>query len=213
MAVERSTDQVTPDSSAPWSARPLVIRILVGLIALGAVMALLGWFVLPIGRDDDDAAERSQIVSRATDFAVAYNTYDVADLPDYQKRLKGLLTKQYDQQFVEITNAVFGALETKQQKSGDANVLGVAVDSIDDDSAVAIVAVDASITNTDNAAAVPRRFRWKVTFTKTKGEWLVSNFESVASVEAQATPVPGDPTAPAPSVPAPTTPAPSDGAE
>ena len=207
MAVERPGD---PVDSASWTARPLVIRILAGLTALGVVLALVGSLVLPrIGGGDDDSAERNQVTARANDFAVAYNTYDVADLADYQKRLKSLLTPEYDDQFVEITNAVFGALETKEQKSGSAKVLGVAVDSMDDDSAAAIVAVDASITNTDNAAAVERRFRWKVSFTKIKGEWLVSNFESVASVEATATPVPTDPSA---TTPAPTTPAPSDGA-
>lgn len=208
MAAERSGDPVTP-----WSSRTLVIRVLAGLVALGVVLALVGALVLPrIGGGDDDTAARNQVISRANDFAVAYNTYDVADLADYQKRLKGLLTPAYDKQFVEITNAVFSALKTKQQKSGDAKVLAVAVDSIDDDSAVALVAVDASITNTDNQAAVARRFRWKVTFSKTQGEWMVSNFESVASVDAQATPADpaatADPSAAAPTTPAPTTPAP-----
>lgn len=210
MAVERPGDPV--DS---WTARPLVIRILAGLTALGVVLALVGWLVLPrIGGGDDDTAERNKVSARANDFAVAYNTYDVAALADYQKRLKGLLTPAYDKQFVEITNAVFGALETKQQKSGSAKVLGVAIDSIDKDSASALVAVDASITNTDNAAAVERRFRWKVTFTKTKGDWFVSNFESVASADAQAVPTPTDPSAsaPAPTTPTPTTPSPSAGA-
>lgn len=214
MAAERSGDPVTP-----WSSRTLVIRILAGLVSLGVVLAVVGALVLPrIGGSDDDTSARNQVVSRANDFAVAYNTYDVADLADYQKRLKGLLTPAYDKQFVEITNAVFGALKTKQQKSGDAKVLAVAVDSMDDDSAVALVAVDSSITNTDNQAAVARRFRWKVTFSKTKGEWLVSNFESVASVDAQATPTdpgatPGatDPSA-VPTSPVPTAPAPTDGA-
>lgn len=192
-----------------WSARPIVIRTLALLTALGVALALVGWLVLPSFGDDgggDDTAERNQVVSRANDFAVAYNTYDVADLADYQKRLKDLLTPTYNEQFVEITKAVFEALETKKQTSGDAKVLGVAVDSIDDDSATAIVAVDATITNTDNEAAVERHFRWKVTFSNTKGEWLVSNFESVASVDAEASPVPG---AAAPSAPAPSDAAPS----
>ncbi len=94
------------------------------------------------------------------------------ELADYQKRLKGLLTPSYDKEFVKITDAVFKALESKKQKSGDAKVLGTAVDSIDKDSAVAIVAVDSKITNTDNEAAVLRHFRWKVSFVKRKGEWL-----------------------------------------
>lgn len=193
-----------------WSARPLVVRILAGLIALGVVLALVGGLVLPrLGGSDDDAAERNQVTARANDFAVGYNTYDVADLADYQKRLKGLLTPAYDKQFVEITNAVFGALKTKQQKSGSAKVQAVGIDSIDADSATAIVAVDASITNTDNQAAVERRFRWKVSFTKSKGEWLVSNFESVASVDAEATPAAGDPSATAPTP----TPTPTEGSD
>lgn len=188
MATERSGDTVTG-----WAARPIVVRTLALLTALGVALALIGWLVLPSFGDDggDDTAERHQVVSRANDFAVAYNTYDVADLDDYQKRLEGLLTPAYNKQFVEITKAVFGALETKKQTSGSAKVLGVAIDSIDEDSASAIVAVDASITNTDNKAAVERRFRWKITFSNTEGEWLVSNFESVASVEAEASPVPG----------------------
>lgn len=130
------------------------------------------------------------VTSRANDFAVAYNTYDVASLPDYQKRLKGLLTPKYDKQFVQVTNAIFKALETKKQRSGGAKVVGVAVDSIDKDSAETLVAVDAKISNTDNAAEVLRHFRWKVSFTKSKGEWLVSKFESVAPVDAKATSAP-----------------------
>ncbi len=190
-----------------WSARPLIVRVLLGITALGVVLAVVGALVLPkIGGGEDDTAARNQVTARANDFAVAYNTYDVADLPDYQERLKSLLTPEYDEQFVEITNAVFGALKTKKQVSGDAKVLGVAIDSIDDDSAVAIVAVDASITNTDNEAAVLRHFRWKVTFAKSSDDWLVSNFESVASVDAQA-----DTGAPAPDAgtPSATTPTPT----
>jgi Mce-associated membrane protein len=174
-----------------WSSRPRVIRLLVVATSLGVLLGAVGGILLIVGHDSgkhSDAADRNQVTSRANDFAVAYNTYDVASLADYQKRLKGLLAPAYDKQFVQVTTAVFQALKDKKQRSGDAKVLGVAVDSLDKDSAETIVAVDASITNTDNAAAVLRHFRWKVSFTKTKGEWLVSNFESVAPVAAQADP-------------------------
>jgi Mce-associated membrane protein len=168
------------------------MALLVVATAFGVVLAVVGGVLWALGPSDGagDSSDRNEVTSRANDFAVAYNTYDVVDLAGYQKRLKGLLTPSYDKQFVEVTNAVFKALEAKKQKSGGAKVLGVAVDSIDQDSAKAIVAVDAKITNTDNQAEVLRHFRWKLSFAKTKGEWLISNFESVASVEAQATPVP-----------------------
>jgi hypothetical protein len=176
----------------PWSGRTRAIRILAGITALGVVLALVGLIVPHLSSaDTGDSSARQEVTSRATDFAVAYNTYDVANLADYQKRLKGLLTPTYDKQFVQVTNAVFKALKDKKQKSGDAKVLAVAIDDIDKDSADALVAVDASITNTDNAASVLRHFRWKVSFTKSKGEWRISNFESVAAVSASAgTPTP-----------------------
>ncbi|MCW2799824.1 MAG: hypothetical protein JWQ70_1296 [Aeromicrobium sp.] len=175
-----------------WSGRTRAIRILAGITAVGVVLALVGLLVPRLSSSDDgDSSARQQVISRASDFAVAYNTYDVANLADYQKRLKGLMTSSYDKQFVQVTNAVFKALKDKKQKSGDAKVLAVAIDDIDKDSADALVAVDASITNTDNAASVLRHFRWKVSFTKTKGDWRISNFESVAAVTATAgTPTP-----------------------
>jgi Mce-associated membrane protein len=174
------------------SSRSRVIALLAVATAVGVVLAAVGGVLLlkDPSSASGDSADRETVSSRATDFAVAYNTYDVVDLPDYQKRVKGLLTPAYDEQFVQVTGAVFKALEAKKQKSGGAKVLGVAVDSIDKDSATAIVAVDAKITNTDNAAEILRHFRWKISFAKTKGEWLISSFESVAPVDAQTAPAP-----------------------
>lgn len=161
------------------SSRARVIALLVVATAVGVVLCVIGGVLLlqdsaKGGGDDND---RNEVTSRATDFAVAYNTYDVARLDEYQKRVKGLLTPAYSKQFVEVTDAIFKALETKKQTSDGANVLGVAIDSIDKDSAEAIIAVDAKISNTDNEAAVLRHFRWKVSFTKTKSKWLVAKFE------------------------------------
>ena len=181
-----------PGTVTERSSRSRVIALLVVATAFGVVLSAIGGilFLLDPSGSDGESKDRNEVISRANDFAVANNTYDVVELADYQKRLKGLLTPAYNKEFVKITDAVFKALESKKQKSGDAKVLGTAVDSIDKDSAVALVAVDAKITNTDNAAAVLRHFRWKVSFVKKNGEWLVSAFESVAPVEAQATPAP-----------------------
>ncbi len=188
MAAARTGDPLT----ARRSSTPLVVIAVLGVL-VGVAGLLVPRFV---GGGED--AERDAVVARVNDFATTYNTYDVADLASYQKRMKPLLTPAYDKEFVRVTNAVFGALESKDQKSGDANVLAVAVDSIDKDSAIAIVAVDASITTSSDETAVQRRFRWKVTLSKSDGDWRVSQFDTVVPLDASTDPGSGGAT-PSPS--------------
>jgi hypothetical protein len=166
------------------------------LVIVGVLVGVAGLLIPRVAGGDDLDAERKAVISRASDFAVTYNTYEVAKKDDYQKRMKGLLTPSYYKEFTTVTNALFQALEAKGQKSDDAKVLDVAIDSIDKDSAIALVAVDANITTSQEKGAVARRFRWKVTFAQQKGTWLVRQFETVATLEATT----GDPTAtPSPS--------------
>ncbi|WP_370189972.1 hypothetical protein [Aeromicrobium sp.] len=188
MAAARTGDPLT----ARRSSTPLVVIAVLGVL-VGVAGLLVPRFV---GGGED--AERDAVVARVNDFATTYNTYDVADLASYQERMKPLLTPAYDKEFVRVTNAVFGALESKDQKSGDANVLAVAVDSIDKDSAIAIVAVDASITTSSDETAVQRRFRWKVTLSKSDGDWRVSQFDTVVPLDASTDPGSGGAT-PSPS--------------
>lgn len=178
MAAARTGDPLTTRRSST----PLVVIAVLGVL-VGVAGLLVPRFV---GGGED--AERDAVVARVNDFATTYNTYDVADLASYQERMKPLLTPAYDKEFVRVTNAVFGALESKDQKSGDANVLAVAVDSIDKDSAIAIVAVDASITTSSDETAVQRRFRWKVTLSKSDGDWRVSQFDTVVPLDASTDP-------------------------
>ena len=195
----------TPSTSVP--------RLVWGIGVLGLALAVVGgvlWVVPSQAGEARDAAAEKAVVSRVSDFATTYNTYDVADVDDYQQRMEGLLTADYYADFVELTDALFEAIEDKQQISGDAVVKDVAVESIDDDSAVALAVVDAQVTNTDNEGAVLRQFRWTVNLQLVDGQWRVSQFESVAAQPADAPqtedgeqPAPGD-TESAPSEPEPT---------
>ena len=182
-----------PSDELKTSATP--VRVLTILIVLGVLVGVAGIVVprLASGGADD---ERRAVVSRAEDFAVTYNTYEVSKKADYQKRMKGLLTPSYYKEFTTVTNALFDALEGKDQKSGKAKVIGVAIDTIDDDSAVALVAADAAVTTNQSEASIPRRFRWKVTFARQDGEWLVRQFEQVATLEASTGEPAADPSAP-----------------
>ncbi|MGZ5366381.1 hypothetical protein [Aeromicrobium sp.] len=170
-----------------------IIRLLSFATVLGVLIGAAGLLLPQVFgySHSDTVSDRKAVVARTTDFAVAYNTYDVAKVDDYQKRLKGLLSTSYNKEFVKVTDTIFKAITDKKQVSQNAKALEVAVDSIDKDSAVALVAVDASITNTDAKAAIPRHLRWKVNLVKQKGEWVVDKYESVATAEATA----GDPSA------------------
>jgi hypothetical protein len=95
------------------------------------------------------------------------------------------MTPAYYKEFTKITDAMFGAIEDKKQTSGDAKVLSTAVDSLTDDSAVVLVAVDASVKSASEEAAVQRRFRWTVTFGRYKGEWRVREFDAVPTLDAE----------------------------
>ncbi len=172
-----------------------IVRLLVALVVVGLVVAVAGLVVPRAFADDDERAARQELVTAAEDFAGAYNTYDVAELEDYRERMAGLLTDDYRTQFDQVTEAIFGALKEKKQRSSDPKVLSVAVDSFDPDSAEVLVAVDASISNTDQEAAVRRHFRWKVAFLRQDGAWKVDDFESVAAMTAEAGQTPATPDA------------------
>ncbi|MFD1859599.1 hypothetical protein EHW97_00385 [Aeromicrobium camelliae] len=160
--------------------------------AAGVVLVVIGICLVAFGdriAGASEPAEAQQVVAVSNDFAVAYNTYDVADVEDYKSRLEGLLTDEYREQAFSVIDAIFGALEEKQQTSGDAEVLSTAVAILDEDSAQTLVAVDATIRNSDTEdAGVQRHFRWKLNLVKEGDDWKVENFESVASVEASAVP-------------------------
>lgn len=190
-AVSASSDGTTDSAPRSGLSRALVVVTVLGLV-LAVVGGVVGLLSSQLGGDDTD--DQDAVVSAVTTFASVYNTYDVAKKDDYQQRMKPLLTSGYYTQFTKVTDAVFSALTSKKQKSGSPQVLSVALSSLDDDSAVALVAVNASITSGDDAAVV-RRFRWQVTLNRSGDDWRVNQFESVTPVEATA----GDGTTPTPS--------------
>ncbi len=177
---------MTADTPTPAPAVPRFVWIVGALGLAFAVAGLVLWVVPSRAGEAQDSAADKAVISRVNDFATTYNTYDVADVDGYQERMSGLLTADYNADFVELTDALFEAIADKEQKSGDAVVKDVAVQSIDDDSAVALAVVDAQVTNTDNEAAILRQFRWTVNLQLVDGEWRVSQFESVAAQPADA---------------------------
>lgn len=160
-------------------------RLLSILTVVGVLVGAAGLLVPAFAGGDDSRGERQEVVRKANDFAVTFNTYTIEGKADYQRRMKSLMTPSYYKEFTKITDAMFGAIEDKKQSSGDAKVLATAVDSIDEDSAVVLVAVNAAVKSTGDKAAVERRFRWTVTFGRYKDEWRVREFDAVPTLGAE----------------------------
>lgn len=161
------------------------IRFLIAICVVGVLVGGVG-LALPqlIGARDELAADRHAVITRASDFAVTFNTYSSDKKSDYQRRVKPLMTPAYYKDFLKITDVMFQVVEDKRQTSGDVKVLAVAVDRIDKDSASAIVALDATVHRSDSDEGVARRFRWQISMRKMRGQWLVHEFDGVPPMEA-----------------------------
>lgn len=172
-------------TTRPAPSRLLPKGAIVVLTTVGVVLGALGWaYALLGGPRDEFHAERQAVLTRASDFAVTFNTYKVADKADYQRRVKKLMTEKHYAEFARITNAMFTVLRDKDQSSGDAKVLSVAVDQVDKDSATALVAVNSAVRVEGEKGAVQRRFRWQISLTKVGGQWLVDRFDTVPPMNA-----------------------------
>jgi hypothetical protein len=160
-------------------------RLLIATCVVGVLVGGAGLLVPQlVGSRDEHAADRQAVITRASDFAVTFNTYSSDRKPDYQRRVKPLMTAAYYKDFLKITDVMFQVVENKKQSSGDVKVLSVAVENIDRDSASAIVAIDASVHRSDSEQPVARRFRWQISMRKVQGKWLVNQFDGVPPMEA-----------------------------
>lgn len=171
-------------SAAPRTASK-AIPLLIATCIVGVLIGVVG-LLLPnlIGTRDEFGAERQAVITRASDFAVTFNTYSSDDKPDYQRRVKPLMTAAYYKDFLKITDVMFQVVKDRRQSSGDVKVLSAAVENIDKDSAAVIVAIDAAVRRSDSEQAVARRFRWQISLSKVRGTWLVNQFDSVPTMEA-----------------------------
>lgn len=157
---------------------------------IGFVLGVVGLVLLVVPRSDaGESADVAEVTSVAGDFAVEYNTYDLADVADYHDRMEGLMSQTLFEEFTSVTDALAEAIEDKKQTSTDAAIQSVAVEKLTETSAEVLVAVDALVRNTDvEEAGAQRSFRWRMAMTKDGNDWVVDTFASVVSAEAGTVP-------------------------
>ena len=183
----------TPETprSAPFRMGLLVVLIVLLLVSAGVLVWLLAD---RRGEADDLQSQREQVMSQTEQFVLRLNTYGPDDLDDqghltkYKDSVAEVITPKFSSDFEQSGLPI--AEQTVQQAGygRSAKVYGVGVQSIDADSAVAIVA--GVLTGTypdpkhpDDAAKRVSGgddvLRWEVDLVKTDGKWLVDDYSPV----------------------------------
>lgn len=198
MAVPPAPGAVTTagtDETAPRSATFRLVLLVVLVVLLLVSAGILVW-LLADRRDEASAvqAEREAVMSQARQFVLRLNTYGPEDLDDeghltaYREQVDEVITPKFAADFVESGLPIAEQTVTEAGYARAAEVFGVGVQSIDEDSAVVLVAAGLSGSYDDpkNPGEESKRIsagedvlRWEVDLVRTDGEWLVDNYAPV----------------------------------
>ena len=195
MAVPPAAGAVSARTDQPPSSATLRLVLLVVLVALllGAAGALVWLLADRRGQADALQSERDAVMSQTQQFVLRLNTYGPDDLDSsghltgYQKQVDAVITPKFATDF-ESSGLPIAEQTVKQAGyARTAQVFGVGVQSVDSDSAVALVAAGLK-----GSYADPRRpsstkridagedvLRWEVDLVRTGGEWLVDDYRPV----------------------------------
>lgn len=194
-AVSARTEE-TP-RSATFRLVLLVVLVVVLIASAGAVTWLL---TQRRGEADDTQATRDAIMSQTRQFVLRLNTYgpDQLDaqghLTDYRDQVLEVITPKFAADFEKSGLPIAEQTVAQAGYGRSVKVFGVGVESMDADSATAIVA--GGLTGSypdpkhpdDEAKRVDADqdvLRWEVDLVKSDGTWLVDDYAPVTGEGAQ----------------------------
>lgn len=192
----------TPEDTAGRDDRPggpnatfRLVLLGVLVLALLASAGILVWLLADRrGQADDAQAEREAVMSQTEQFVLRINTYgpDQLDaqghLPTYDKQVSAVITPKFGTDFEKSGLPLAEKVVAQSGYGRTAKILGVGVDSMDADSATAIVAASLSGSYPDpkhpkdaskRIASDADVLRWEVDLDKVDGTWLVDNYSPV----------------------------------
>jgi Mce-associated membrane protein len=177
---------------SPRSAPLRLVLLGVLVLALLVSAGVLVWLLADRrGEAEDLQAEREKVMSQTEQFVLRLNTYgpdqldDQGHLPAYQKQVADVITPKFASDFEKSGLPIAEQTVAQAGYGRDAEVFGVGVESIDDDSATVIVAAGftSSYPDPKHADDASRRIeadasvlRWAVQLVKTDGTWLVDDY-------------------------------------
>lgn len=126
---------------------------------------------------DETKREAAIDVSRVA--ALAFTTYDYKEVDASFDRLRGTATTEFFGQFTKAS-AQLRPLILKKKASSAGKVLAVALEGdVDAGRASVIVAVDATVKNTDLPKGAVQRFRLRLNLKQVDGGWRVEQITPV----------------------------------
>jgi Mce-associated membrane protein len=210
MAISPAVDrepEVTTSAPAPEepgnhpNGRFRVILLGVLVVALLASAGALVWLLAERrGEADGVQSERDAVLRQTEQFVLRLNTYgpDGLDaqghLPDYQEQVAAVITPKFAADFEKSGLPIAEQTVAQAGYSRAVKVYGVGVESMDGDSAKAIVA--AGFTGSypdpqhpkDDAKRVesdPDVLRWEIDLVRSGGAWLVDDYAPVNQEEGR----------------------------
>jgi Mce-associated membrane protein len=197
-----TTSAPAPEEPGNRSNRRFRVVLLgVLVVALLASAGALVWLLAERrGEADGVQSERDAVLRQTEQFVLRLNTYgpDGLDaqshLPDYQKQVAEVITPKFAADFEKSGLPIAEQTVAQAGYSRAVKVYGVGVESMDGDSAKAIVA--AGFTGSypdpqhpkDDAKRVesdPDVLRWEIDLVRSGGTWLVDDYAPVNQEEGR----------------------------
>lgn len=154
----------------------------IGVVAAAVLtvgcIALTGWMLVAHRQAAAERAHRQAFLDAARNGVVALLSIDHSRAKDDVQHVLDLSTGGFKEEFTKgADDFVKTAEQSKAVTKG--SVSGAAVDSVNGDSAVVLLAVVSQVTNSNGARQDPRPFRMSVTVSPDGGQLKMSNVEFV----------------------------------
>jgi len=194
------TTPTGPSSSAP-NGRFRVVLLVLLVLALLVSGGVLVWLLADRrGEADGVQSDREAVMSQVEQFVLRLNTYgpdqldDQGHMPEYEKQVTAVITPKFAADFEKSGLPIAEQTVAQAGLGRTAKIFGVGVDSIDGDSATAIVAAGLNGSSPDpkhpddtskRIPLDPAVLRWSVALEKVDGKWLVDDYTPDTGEDAQ----------------------------
>ncbi|GAW48946.1 MULTISPECIES: hypothetical protein [unclassified Nocardioides] len=193
--------RTTGSGGAARSATFRLVLLGILVVALLASTGILVWLLADRrGEADDVQSQREEVMSQTEQFVLRLNTYgpdqldDQNHLPDYEKQVTDVITSKFATDFEKSGLPIAEKVVAQSGYARAAKVYGVGVESMDEDSATAIIAAGLSGSYPDpkhpddaskRVSTAADVLRWEVKLVKVDGEWLVDDYGLASGQDAQ----------------------------